>query len=65
MGKSSRIKPPKPCHACQSASETVLFRVRRSAKEPWQLLCKTCQTALKDDNKTYEYGGTWKLHKRN
>ena len=59
---AARQRPPKPCTNCATAS-TTLFRIKISASTEWQLLCKTCQLAVKD-NEGYQYGGTWKSNKR-
>jgi hypothetical protein len=58
MKKSSQ-KREKSCKACQ-AREEVMYRCRSSKEVSWDFFCKTCMQSLREKNKEYQYGGTWK-----
>lgn len=65
MGKSNRKREARACEACSIGEQSILFRVTATPQANWQLVCKTCQLSLKQNNQNYQYGGTWKQDKRN
>ena len=50
----------KDCKKCKK-SFSKMYRIRyiETLKE-WVFMCETCLLEVKQDNKFYEYGGTWK-----
>ena len=50
----------KDCERCKN-SFSKLYRVRyiESVKN-WVFMCESCLLEVKQDNKFYKYGGTWK-----
>ena len=50
----------KDCERCEK-SFTKMYRVRyiESVKN-WVFMCESCLLEVKQDNKFYKYGGTWK-----
>ncbi|MFT6806048.1 MAG: hypothetical protein ACJAWT_001454 [Glaciecola sp.] len=63
MGKSKRNRDLKLCDKC-TKGESVLYRVRMQAQDPWLFVCVNCQSIAKLEA-AYQYGGTWKQQKRN
>ncbi|CAI8208574.1 MAG: Uncharacterised protein [Glaciecola sp. HTCC2999] len=63
MKGKTRERAAKPCQFCQH-SFSVLYRVKTINDQDWHFACKSCQVELKLNEKTYQYGGTWKQHKR-
>ncbi|MEM1240204.1 MAG: hypothetical protein AAGI45_10225 [Cyanobacteria bacterium P01_H01_bin.26] len=53
----------KNCKLCGQASE-VLYRVKYQPANPWWFVCPLCWPSLKQGNRHYMYGGTWKAKKR-
>lgn len=56
----SPLMKKKDCKRCKK-SFTKMYRVRyiESVKN-WVFMCESCLLVVKQDNKFYKYGGTWK-----
>ena len=56
----SLLMKKKDCERCEK-SFTKMYRVRyiESVKN-WVFMCESCLLEVKQENKFYQYGGTWK-----
>lgn len=60
--RASRVRR-KSCGRCQRESP-VLYRVKHESDGVWKFLCRPCLEKVRPGNVHYQYGGTWKSHKR-
>ena len=60
--KVKRVRT-KACDRCREQRD-ALYRIRIEADGPWLFCCADCVHAVKRDNPSYQYGGTWKSKKR-
>ena len=49
----------KKCHQCLNNFD-VLYRASIDIKQKWFFYCGKCLTIIKNNNRNYIYGGTWK-----
>ena len=63
MKRKTRQREPKYCHFCTHSTK-VLYRIKTIQHDDWVFACKPCQTQVKINDHTYQYGGTWKQQKR-
>lgn len=50
----------KDCKRCKK-SFSKMYRLRHKESEKnWVFMCRSCLVEVKQDNKFYKYGGTWK-----
>ena len=63
LKQKTRQRDPKSCHFCMHSTE-VLYRIKTLKHQDWVFACKQCQSQIKQNDSTYQYGGTWKQNKR-
>ena len=57
-------KRDKACAQCAAKPE-ALFRCRYGEARDWRFLCEACLLQVRAAHEvSYQYGGTWKRHKR-
>ena len=60
--RASRVRS-KSCGRCEREFP-VLYRVKHQRDGDWEFLCRPCLEEVRLGNVHYQYGGTWKSHKR-
>ncbi len=53
----------KACDRC-SLTVPILYRVKERENGEWFFVCDNCLPAIKQNNRHYTYGGTWKAQKK-
>ena len=53
----------KKCHQCLNNFD-VLYRASIDIKQKWFFYCGKCLIIIKNNNRNYIYGGTWKKVKQ-
>jgi hypothetical protein len=49
----------KHCNICKSEN-SIMYRIQYKLPKEWVFVCESCLLKVKEDNKHYRYGGTWK-----
>lgn len=53
----------KACSRC-SLTVPILYRVKDKENGEWFFVCDRCLPTVKENNRFYSYGGTWKAQKK-